>query len=219
MRESSDPFQRISNGNLMKQPFLHNKRISSGSSSAGVTLHTSRVTLSMSCYKSCMPTAVAQKYMVETSPTLIKDNPQNWIPGLGISAEEGTWHLEVQKACYGQLTMWAKGLGAGDPGWKADEGAKLMYSGMIGGGYYHQDAWATMTQANVPRAVLMAQGWLDVGISKFRTARSRLYRSQILQVTTRWKALDEIYKIYMLLRRSELNISAKQSLKFLLVFC
>ena len=27
-------------------------------------------------------------------------------------------------------------------------------------------------------------------------ARSRLYRSQILQVNARWKALDEIYKIY-----------------------
>ena len=38
-------------------------------------------------------------------------------------------------------------------------------------------------------------------------ARFRLYRSQILQVNTRWKALDEIYKIYMLLHRSDLNIS------------
>ena len=37
-------------------------------------------------------------------------------------------------------------------------------------------------------------------------ARSRLYRSQILQVNIRWKALDEIYKIYMLLHRSDLNI-------------
>ena len=48
-------------------------------------------------------------------------------------------------------------------------------------------------------------GWLE----KFRKARSRLYRSQILQVNTRWKALGEIYKIHMLLHRSELNISAK----------
>ena len=38
-------------------------------------------------------------------------------------------------------------------------------------------------------------------------ARSLLYRRQILQVNIRWKALDEIYKIYMLLRRSDLNIS------------
>ena len=38
-------------------------------------------------------------------------------------------------------------------------------------------------------------------------ARSRLYRSQILQVNIRWKALDEIYKICMLLHRSDLNIS------------
>ena len=32
-------------------------------------------------------------------------------------------------------------------------------------------------------------------------------RRQILQVNIRWKALDEIYKIYMLLHRSDLNIS------------
>ena len=36
----------------------------------------------------------------------------------------------------------------------------------------------------------------------------------ILQVTTRWKALDEIYKIYMLLHRSDLNISVKNRRKF-----
>ena len=46
---------------------------------------------------------------------------------------------------------------------------------------------------------------------KLRGARSRLYRSQILQVNIRWKALDEIYKIYMLLHRSDLNISKKLS--------
>ena len=44
---------------------------------------------------------------------------------------------------------------------------------------------------------------------KLYRARSRLYRSQILQVNTRWKALDEIYNIYMPLHRSDLNTSAK----------
>ena len=43
--------------------------------------------------------------------------------------------------------------------------------------------------------------------SKVKEARSRLYRRQILQVNIRWKALEEIYKIYMLLHRSDLNIS------------
>ena len=38
-------------------------------------------------------------------------------------------------------------------------------------------------------------------------SRSRLYRRQNLQVNIRWKTLDEIYKIYMLLHRSDLNIS------------
>ena len=43
-------------------------------------------------------------------------------------------------------------------------------------------------------------------MSKPYRARSLLYRRQILQVNIRWKALDEIYKIYMQ-NRSDLNIS------------
>ena len=46
-------------------------------------------------------------------------------------------------------------------------------------------------------------------MSKLYRARSFLYRRQILQVNIRWKALDEIYKIYMLLHRSDLNFSEK----------
>ena len=45
-------------------------------------------------------------------------------------------------------------------------------------------------------------------MSKLYRARSLLYRRQILEVNIRWKALDEIYKIYMLLHRSDLHISA-----------
>ena len=45
-------------------------------------------------------------------------------------------------------------------------------------------------------------------------ARSLLYRRQILQENIRWKALDEIYKIYMLLHRSDLNISEKNRQTF-----
>ena len=44
-------------------------------------------------------------------------------------------------------------------------------------------------------------------MSKLYRARSLLYRRQMLQENIRWKALDEIYKIYMLLHRSDLNIS------------
>ena len=44
-------------------------------------------------------------------------------------------------------------------------------------------------------------------MSKLYKARSLLYRRQILQENIRWKALDEIYKIYMLLHRSDLYIS------------
>ena len=46
-------------------------------------------------------------------------------------------------------------------------------------------------------------------MSKLCRARSLLYRRQILQENSRWKALDEIYKIYMLLHRSDRNISEK----------
>ena len=61
-------------------------------------------------------------------------------------------------------------------------------------------------------------------MSKLYRARSLLYRRQILQVNIRWKAFDEIYKIYMLLRRSGLNISEifrqffRKILKFFVIF-
>ena len=45
-------------------------------------------------------------------------------------------------------------------------------------------------------------------MSKLYRARSLLYRRQILQENVRWKALDEIYKIYMLLHRTDLKNSA-----------
>ena len=51
-------------------------------------------------------------------------------------------------------------------------------------------------------------------MSKLYQARSLLYRRQILQENIRWKALDEIYKIYMLLHRSDLNISENFRQKF-----
>ena len=51
-------------------------------------------------------------------------------------------------------------------------------------------------------------------MSKLYRARSLLYRCQILQENIRWKALDEIYKIYMLLHRSDLNISEKNRQTF-----
>ena len=49
---------------------------------------------------------------------------------------------------------------------------------------------------------------------KLRGARSRLYRRRFLQVNTRWKALDEIYKIYILLHRTDLKNSAKNRQHF-----
>ena len=47
--------------------------------------------------------------------------------------------------------------------------------------------------------------WLFFG--NLREARSRLYRRRILQVNTRLKALDEIYKIYTYASFGEKNRS------------
>ena len=44
---------------------------------------------------------------------------------------------------------------------------------------------------------------------KLYRARSRLYRSQILQVNTRWKALAEIYTMHSFAPLSNLKISVK----------
>ena len=44
---------------------------------------------------------------------------------------------------------------------------------------------------------------------KLWEAHSRLYRNESLQVKTRWKAVDEIYKIYKLLHRSAFKNSTK----------
>ena len=57
---------------------------------------------------------------------------------------------------------------------------------------------------------------------KLDKARYLLYRRQILQENIRWKALDEIYNTYMLLHRSDLNISenVRQTFShFSIVFC
>ena len=48
-----------------------------------------------------------------------------------------------------------------------------------------------------------------IQMSKLYRARALLYRRQILQANIRWKALDEIYKICMLLHRSKLKILAE----------
>ena len=47
------------------------------------------------------------------------------------------------------------------------------------------------------------------GISKLGTARSRRYRSQILQVNTRWKALAEIYTMHSFAPFWNLNFFVK----------
>ena len=44
---------------------------------------------------------------------------------------------------------------------------------------------------------------------KLYKARSPLYRPQILQENIRWKALDKIYKIYIIFHRSDIKISTK----------
>ena len=51
---------------------------------------------------------------------------------------------------------------------------------------------------------------------KIKSARFRNHRHRILQIKYRWKALDEIYKIYILLHRSDLNVPVKNASIFLM---
>ena len=60
--------------------------------------------------------------------------------------------------------------------------------------------------------------WFLSQMIKLYKAHSLLYRRQILQENIRWKALDEIYKIYMLLHCSDLNISEKSRQTFFRIF-
>ena len=61
------------------------------------------------------------------------------------------------------------------------------------------------------------KGNFEVPFSRFPElfrARSRLYRSQILQVNTRWKALVEIYTMHSFAPFFNLKISAKNRQHF-----
>ena len=49
----------------------------------------------------------------------------------------------------------------------------------------------------------------QIKIKEINQARSRLYRSQILQENTRWKALAEIYTMHSFAPFSNLNFSLK----------
>ena len=63
-------------------------------------------------------------------------------------------------------------------------------------------------------ALSKLNSWRLLKLIKIKSARSRLYRSRFLQVNTRWKALDEIYKIYILLHRSDPKNSANNRQHF-----
>ena len=61
------------------------------------------------------------------------------------------------------------------------------------------------------------KGNFEVPFSRFPEpfrARSRLYRSQILQVNTRWKALVEIYTMHSFAPFSNLNFFVKNRQNF-----
>ena len=58
-------------------------------------------------------------------------------------------------------------------------------------------------------------GWVSLAcFGKPWRARSRLYRSHILHVNTRWKALAEIYTMHSFAPFSNLKISAKNHQHF-----
>ena len=57
-------------------------------------------------------------------------------------------------------------------------------------------------------------GSVIIKAGKLYKARSRLYRSQFLQVNTRWKALTEIYTMHSFAPFFNLKISAKNRQHF-----
>ena len=61
--------------------------------------------------------------------------------------------------------------------------------------------------SNSGREGMIHNLFMGISVGGGSGPRSLLYRRQILQENIHWKALDEIYKIYMLLHRSDLNIS------------
>ena len=98
-------------------------------------------------------------------------------------------------------------------------GISLLFVSLIFGPTYPWRAWAPCPFPLRPRCACGTRCclswkvryrtllWCFIQMSKLYEARSLLYRRQIFQENIRWKALDEIYKIYMLLHRSDLNIS------------
>ena len=56
--------------------------------------------------------------------------------------------------------------------------------------------------------------WVVEKLKKLDQARSRLYRNQILQVNTRWKALAEIYTMHSFAPFSNLNFFVKNAESF-----
>ena len=59
------------------------------------------------------------------------------------------------------------------------------------------------------RSLLVTLASLREKLNELEEARSRLYRRRFFQANIRWKALDEIYNMYMLSHRSDLTTLAK----------
>ena len=66
--------------------------------------------------------------------------------------------------------------------------------------------WWTRSDAS---ALSKLNSWRLLKLIKIKSARSRLYRSRILQVNTRWKALAEIYTMHSFAPLSNLKIFVK----------
>ena len=80
----------------------------------------------------------------------------------------------------------------------------------------HEAQKQTSKDAIKVRVGLRVGGGVGMGGIRygFRRARSRLYRNQILQVNTRWKALAEIYTMHFFAPFSNLNFFVKNAESF-----
>ena len=75
--------------------------------------------------------------------------------------------------------------------------------------------WKQRVTVDVDQSQIYGRGWVSLAcFGKLWRARSRLYRSEILQVNIRWKALAEIYTMHSFAPFFNLKISAKNRQHF-----
>ena len=74
--------------------------------------------------------------------------------------------------------------------------AAALWSAVVAGSGAGAKVGGGSSTSGDASALSKLNSWRLLKLIKIKSARSRLYRSQILQVNTRWKALAEIYTMH-----------------------